>query len=364
MTSNGGPEVPLSAQNKNPRRVFVLGAGASAFAGYPLASGLFDFLRELKSHDSGVQQIANSVLGKLYDASSNFERRVIRGAATGPSLESLLTYLDLYGSFKGAPFDVNPWRADDTDMVHRLVAQRFLGYQRDLALLAGGNHAVNRVHADPKGIERVSEAWAKVVQPGDVIISFNWDLLHEGIFWRAGLWSYRDGYGFQCGNQGRFDPISKILLLKLHGSVNWVQASENSEISEIANVSDFFPDSADLETREHFHQSQTDSGRRLVLPTYIKDVSANPALLGLWTKAHQIIANANELLIIGYSLNPADIAARLLIGTAVTDNLNLKEIQVVTTAAVESPRSFGKPVNLVQTRFEDWVLQSSCNRTS
>ena len=66
----------------------------------------------------------------------------------------------------------------------------FLEYQYDLYKSTWGTGA--RIGM----VRKVSEAWARLVRPGDVIITFNWDILHEVILWPSGLWSYRDGYRY------------------------------------------------------------------------------------------------------------------------------------------------------------------------
>jgi len=57
----------------------VLGAGASVFAGYPLASGLLPFIRDIQSLalDAATRDLASRVLGKLSDAKAQFKRSVV-----------------------------------------------------------------------------------------------------------------------------------------------------------------------------------------------------------------------------------------------------------------------------------------------
>jgi len=38
-------------------------------------------------------------------------------------------------------------------------------------------------------------SWTELLKPGDTIITFNWDILHESVLWRAGKWNFADGYG-------------------------------------------------------------------------------------------------------------------------------------------------------------------------
>ena len=140
----------------------------------------------------------------------------------------------------------------------------------------------------------VSGAWARFVRPGDIILTFNWDVLHEVILWRQRLWSYRDGYGFECGDQGRGERSSGTLMLKSHGSVNWVQEYNDDPVAYIADVKDFFSGSKDWDWRPRHHEAQADAGRKLVLPTYLKDISSNGVLLDIWTQAHRAISTPGK----------------------------------------------------------------------
>jgi hypothetical protein len=81
--------------------------------------------------------------------------------------------------------------------------------------------------------------WSELLLKGDIIISFNWDLLHEAHFWRAGKWHYADGYGFTCSDAPK-KIRSPIKILKLHGSVNWAQQDEQDEYPAIEHKKDFF----------------------------------------------------------------------------------------------------------------------------
>lgn len=347
-------------------RVYVLGAGASVFAGYPLATRLQSFVRDFQTLEHGTKQVASRIFDKLSEAEVLFSKYVVRDPNGVANLEDLLTYLELYHTFPGKMFDLDPWNSADSAAVRRVVTEKFLDYQWDLNKVTwGSGKAVERVAADPKRVCAISDAWAKMINPGDVIITFNWDILHELILWRAKLWSYRDGYGFECGRQGKRDTLTRTLMLKLHGSVNWVQEDDSTAVTEIAHVADFFVGSKDWDQRSHYSQAQTDSGRKLILPTYLKDISSNKTLLELWTKSHRLLSQAKELIVVGYRLNRVDHPARLLFGTALTENTTLNEVTVVSPGPTEWGeflfRLEKQTINVRQT-FEDWVCAATISR--
>jgi hypothetical protein len=339
-------------------RVFVLGAGASVFAGYPLASGLLPFIRDFEALEASTRDIASRVLEKLSQAELLFNRNIVRNPNRNSNLEELLTYLELYQSFPGTIFAANPWDTTDSSGIRRLITEKFLSYQYDLNKIVLGTSTASIAAIDVDRMKRIFDAWSGLVKAGDAILTFNWDILHEIVLWKAGLWSYRDGYGFRCANQGDKEGATKVVVLKLHGSVNWVQENQSSPVNEIADITTFFSKSKDFEPRNHHSQAQRDSGRKLVLPTYLKDISSNRALLDIWAMSHSLISRARELIVVGYSLNPVDHPARLLFGTALSENRSLKKITIVspdTTAWDSFLCNLDMPMHRIPKKFEDWV---------
>ncbi len=339
-------------------RIFVLGAGASVFAGYPLASHLMSFVRDFNTLDHITRDVASRVLGKLDDAETQFRKKVVNDPNRNCNLEELLTYLELYHSFPGTIFALNPWDETDSGGIRRLITEKFLSHQYDLNGALSGTTTAHTSRIELAKIARICNAWSSYVKPGDTILTFNWDILHEIILWKAGLWSYRDGYGFICGKQGGAEENSKVVVLKLHGSVNWVQENPINPVREIADVASFFPKSKDWEQRDHHSQAQRDSGRKLVLPTYLKDISTNRVLLEVWTLAHSAISQAREIIVIGYSLNPVDHPARLLFGTALSKNGSTNKVTVVSpevTAWGDFLLQIDRSMHRIPKRFEDWV---------
>lgn len=258
------------------RRVFVLGAGASAFAGYPLASGLLDFLKQEPILEATTQKIASEILYKLHHAARQLERETRKKWG----LEILLTHLDLYGTVGKLRIFTGDWTDSDRMKVSRVIAHQFQWHQYKINRKVWGNTESNlQLDVDPSIFRSVAEAWADFLQPGDAVVSFNWDLLHESILWRAEKWSYVDGYGFVLPRADENEPLSKVKIYKLHGSVNWVQEEDTDPITQIEFARDFFFGSNPPAREFPPRTAGLDSGRKLILPTYLKDISRNVALL-------------------------------------------------------------------------------------
>lgn len=90
--------------------------------------------------------------------------------------------------------------------------------------------------------------------PGDVVISFNYDTIMDHALHSLGSWNYSEGYGvsfnpevsshvshkrYGCCEMPGMKMEDRILLLKPHGSLNWVAVLEPSlDPSVSANVLD------------------------------------------------------------------------------------------------------------------------------
>jgi len=276
-----------------------------------------------------------------------------------PNLEELFTLLDLslLAPDTLKQVDKARWKQTRGNITGMIVAA-FLNYQWDLGQVLAGHRPVHEVDADRSDVERVIDAWGVCIKPGDDIISFNWDLLHEVALWRSGKWSFLDGYGFTCRNAGT-DRCSQVQLYKLHGSVNWVQDEADDPEPNIVDRQEFFSDVS--ESTENFlkEAGQRDQGRKLIIPTYLKAVSANTNLVKLWNKAAAALQAAKEIVVIGYRLHPADSLAHHLFVSSLLANPNHPVVKIVSRAADDEwdtvCMAAGLRTKRIRERFEEWV---------
>lgn len=140
------------------------------------------------------------------------------------------------------------------------------------------------------GLGTTLKAWTGFLRPGDTIITFNWDLLHEAALFDAKKWHYSNGYGFHCGDAPK-GATSPTLLLKLRGSVNWSQSDEKDCQPSIEYKADFFPLSFDDHGKTYFKAAgKSNEGRYLIIPSFFKDLSSNQLLMNLWNQAQDALA--------------------------------------------------------------------------
>jgi hypothetical protein len=284
-------------------RVFVLGAGASHDAGYPLAAemgkGLAAWITTLSSehkYRSCLDQIAG-----LYGELDDFEAILAdlmtcppgsRAAGLGVKLPYLLS-------------DLKEALRDYFDTIRSTPAPLY-------------------------------DKLARVLRRGDSVITFNYDLGVERALHAAGLWDVKCGYGFLI-EDGEPSPVE---VLKLHGSTNWRallfggRTGTGFFVGDGTSLGDrpvlfFRPDLEYLGYQDFVDPRCAHLGAAPSLPAMIMPALPKTFHFAttygdewkgfwdhLWNRAGRAIADADEVIVIGYSLPVADERARgMLLGT-------------------------------------------------
>jgi hypothetical protein len=276
-------------------------------------------------------------------------------------LEKLFTLLDL-GQRGAGPTEL---RRDEWPLtkqkVMRLITEDFQWQeQRFQGQIVYANCPFG-LELDGPFARSVLNAWVDSLRSGDTILSFNWDLLHEAALWRAGKWHFSDGYGFRC-RDAREEIRSPIKILKLHGSVNWAQDRQNDLLVEIEHKRDFFIGAVDDSQTYRLRAGQWNLGRDLIVPSYMKDLSVNRLLLRLWNQARLALREADEIIVIGFSLNDADAAARELFASALDQRSPQLKLKIVSPDQYQWDGfcyRLGIEQQRIQLRFEDWVTKKA-----
>jgi hypothetical protein len=272
-------------------RVFILGAGFSAAAGVPLTMELLEEALSLFSIEcpgiySRVENYAMESIGK---ESGRLNVKEL-------NFSELCTYLEFielreYGG--GERWNEN-------------------GSREKLALRYYLAKTIVRRTPKPSNVPSLYLEFAAQLQPGDVVISFNWDGLLESAL-------------LAIGKPYKYDQSDEkaITISKLHGSVNWRLGEPGSSNGSPPVLPwkkmDFgsgmmqrslyqVPDLLEKHCWNRF-QPLGEVDPYLVLPGYGKafDVRANAAL---WYKPEFIFAFTHDVYIIGLSLAHDDFFVR------------------------------------------------------
>jgi hypothetical protein len=287
---------------------YVFGAGASRHAGYPLASELGDALFNWVSRNRPEDYFLRVSLEKL---------KVLYPDLT--DLEQILTELDECPENSRAASLTNVERASLAGNFRYSVPEFFNALRQPSAPLYD-QLARERVRSD------------------DVILTFNYDLASERALKQVGLWEISNGYGFSLGIQRI--PVSRVKVLKLHGSTNWWGTLFGGFVAGFSQVGPcalpsrpvifFQKDFEFLDYSNELSDPFCPRGSRaalhsaLIMPTLNKRFFASTSSGGheweefwadIWGQAELALSAAEKIIIIGYSMPAADQAARNLLLT-------------------------------------------------
>ncbi len=353
------------------KTVYILGAGASRFAGFPTSQELLPFLKreltqrvDLMTRESGNQwrSAVDQVITFLTGHTPVSHQLDIELIATLIDLvtarNGVLGSLDLRG------FDLPVVRCGFARLITSAFQQHSLAIRNNIFEEVEKRLGLYRDH-----VRKVIDAWAARLVPGDTIITFNWDLLHEMILSDFNKWNYHDGYGFH--DPGVTVPRSQTLILKLHGSCNWAPRNSQDPKPFVQYAAQFFPSLSGLDLDESGLPLGVgaDHGEALILPSYLKSPADHTVLLHIWARAAQALRDAAKVTVLGYSLPPADGPTRTMVSLALQDNKYLDAVEVVVGGDDEAHKRWidfcnvsGKHTKCFAQTFEEFVLSPVCTQ--
>lgn len=275
--------------------VYIFGAGATkgAFTSEklppPVDANFFDTAKIIKGN--GTNRLAKTVLGAVWE---------LYQSSSGIGLERYYRDIEtrgIIGAFAKTANQPKNWEKRKKDL-EDLIRRIFI-------------HTTCRVSQYSKTTPKVSHWHAAILKktnPGDTIVTFNYDTVIEESMPRR-VWNPRDGYGVQVMgvnsewaknyiSQHNSPARSAILLLKLHGSLNWR----------------LYRTSKGVRLKDRPYIVKTRSGKPVIekisilAPGWQKPINTNPYKL-FWKTARLKMENCKKLVIIGYSLPETDLLA-------------------------------------------------------
>lgn len=201
------------------------------------------------------------------------------------------------------------------------------------------------------------------------IISTNWDILLDNSIYKSIKKAGTLGVVDYCCYVNSFDMNDKtvkpgleilgkggynVKLLKLHGSLNWLQCPRCHRIyvkfdqkiamnpfSTIDKPSCIHCDNNFGKLNSHY------LGSNLIMPTFLKDLS-NPQYKIIWQNAGIELSEAKKIVFIGYSLPQSDFEMRQLLSRMVDNDT---EIEVVNWKDPNNPKIYNNLINVFKQFF-------------
>jgi hypothetical protein len=132
-----------------------------------------------------------------------------------------------------------------------------------------------------------------------------------------------------------------MLLLKLHGSINWrikLGASDPYQVDSILHFENWYPTENDVMPKidRAAVENHLDPKSFIVLPVLQKsDLVQQPVFRRIWAEAYNRLERADRVIFIGYSMPRTDIATGFLFGEALRKKHDIKVVNYVKRASPE-----------------------------
>jgi hypothetical protein len=347
--------------------VFVLGAGFTK-AFLPRAP--------LVEDDYGARALLAEIQGGEFQHARTILEEELSLCGNGNiNVERLMTRLE-----GRMPYDVEHRAEKQLDFLHSAIAQRFVKRIRDAR--ESGDFQQAELHMFV----------AHVITNEVHCITFNYDeLLDNGLCELRGdydvipRWNPDRGYGFPCRSSDtcvrdapRLRGPSSMLLLKLHGSLNWrvpLGYGKPYPLEVVRHHEEWFnchPNEPKIPLA--IIESVLEREPVLIPPVLSKTALVEqPILRFLWSRAYEALSEAKRVVFIGYSMPMTDISTGYLFREGLRHLDASKDITVVDYAENEESqrdklaslhRAYGKVFPTIGApRFDltgarKWILDS------
>jgi hypothetical protein len=272
---------------------YVIGAGFSAGLGYPLTHDLL--LRLWQRIDGKLKEDLRKVISFHHPG---FDPNRF---SSFPNVEQLLSEMAVNEELFNASrqYDGSFTKED----LQRL--------QRDLLLqVADWFHELSHTpHVDEARERWLKQFRARVIDEGAIIISFNWDLILDHLFFEDSL--DRSSYGFSGKRSG--GPI----LLKPHGSLNWFEGNLANYIKEEKRTLVHQEDGQEVHAFLYLSRAPTSERGRVYFPLIIPPIYLKkfdkPVFHALWRNCTSVLSRAKKVIFLGYSMPLADLHAQFIL---------------------------------------------------
>jgi SIR2-like domain len=185
----------------------------------------------------------------------------------------------------------------------------------------------------------------KSLDTRNTILSFNYDLTIEEALRKHGI-SFN--YGFSSSsvqrNDSGHDEKSPLLLLKLHGSINWgvhyekildPKTTPGSGEEHVIGMVDL----GKLDLYSDFGALSQASQEPLLIPPTWRKVAFG-ALSKVWEKAVEALVTATRIIVVGYSMPVIDQHFKYLLAAGLQRNISLRDIIIANPALAPQHKDY------------------------
>jgi len=309
------------------KTVFILGAGFSVEAGAPMQAAIIpEAFKLFNENPDNFNRKKFSEFTCFIEDQLNIPHNRYSSIA----LEDIFTPLDRCLS------ESSQYRGISLDNIMKIRESVFYVVGRTIQILLDKSNSKDYINLFAKYLtKKSSERADKSYKEKDPVsvISANWDILLDNSIYKTISDSTHDAVVDYCcyissidKNDDTVKPGLEVLggggfnvkLLKLHGSLNWLQcprcARLYTKFYSKEGINHFEDPISCRHCDNNFEEEKGNHtlAPNLIMPTFIKDLS-NPQYKIIWQNAGIEISEAENIVFIGYSLPSADFEMRQLL---------------------------------------------------
>jgi hypothetical protein len=328
--------------------VYVFGAGASHVHGAPITDTILPYaFVNIRNSDRDRFGLIARFLAEVF----RFDVRKFDADSSNPARNRYPGLVDILSTVDLA-LDRKENLAPGYDLARLHHVRDALNY----AIFAALEHSLLRSQ------ERVTyEFFRKINLSKAVFISLNYDVIADIALADALQLGYDDTrpepypvgliYGIEFANVRRPITASRVPLLKLHGSFNWLWSRMTGRVyygGLRKAIGDIYRQP--INSLAQYPEPMDDLEPILITPTHLKDLR-NVYLAEIWRAAEDYVRRAGQLTFIGYSLPGDDLHIKYLFKRGIAGRLS-KEPPKITVVDFAS----GRRVTSVQQNYQRFFV--------
>ncbi len=353
------------------KTVYILGAGFSIEAGAPsqaqIIGKIFEFAKENESEEKDEKERK-----EIREKIKEFKSFLVDTMGIAEEFHNTIALEDIFTPIDHCIVNNTAFRGVS---VEKLAAKRVLIFELISLILNDSLKNTNKEYIDKFAKYVVDICKQRHIDKNNIdpisIISTNWDiLLDNSLYNEIKKESTKDKPGVvdYCCYVSSYDkgdetvkPGLQILgrggfntkILKLHGSMNWLQCRRCQRLYVTFNkdtvMSSYHNDEVTCRhCNANFGKKLSHKlSANLVMPTFMKDLS-NPQYKIIWQNAGIELSEAKKIVFIGYSLPQADFEMRQLLSRMVDVET---EIEVVGFKDENKPYEYDNVIKNYQQFF-------------
>lgn len=361
------------------KTVYILGAGFSKSAEAPLQSEIIDEIFKLTDDNILALEIDNrhkaqTLLNTFKDFRGSFEKFLENELNLSKNRFKDTTLEDIYSLIDKSIINNMSFRNIPRN---ELIQLRLQINALIIILMKCKLQSVESLHINKFSNNLVSIRRNNINKDPFTIISTNWDIIlensllnyidsQEGILdYCFYLHRYDSGEKLRSGLYYRGQGKYNLKILKLHGSMNWLQCQRCQRVfvtffQKIALDEFLSKPTCPLCEQQFSITPEKNKGAYLssvlVMPTFLKDLNIFQLKL-TWQIAGIELQEANKIVFMGYSFPLADFDFRHLLGSSIRSDA---EIDVVLIDK-DRPEQFSHPEFSPEFRYESFFGKRKIN---